>query len=554
MNRIAKGLRAKRFKARAGSEIKLTIETQIGNKLTFRIENAALTGLGGWHVEGQISENEIAMGDIVPESKLMWSDNEVSLGRLVVRNVKFDQDGTFIGVSCIDTKVPLLGSLSKMFEKTGSDESPLDFELSSKKYTIATFLEEDHSHDDLFEKCRQFHLLWSDCMKNPMYQYYSVRNEAHGSRVNFKLSRTKKSAQYINFASFDYLGLSVDPEVKEASKSAIDKYGLSPGGSLALSGKTKLHEELEATISKLLGKEDALLFNAGYAANVGGISAILGLNDVVFADIFSHASIHDGIALAKGKSRYFKHNSMKHLENLLKEHRPNYAGALLVTEGLFSMEGDAPNLKELVRLAKQHNARTFLDECHSFGILGPNGMGAAERDGVLDEIDLFMGTLSKAFGAGGGFVCGSKKVIGWMRSFARAGLFSVGLTPSSVAASLKSLEVHQNQPELRARLKANIAQLREGLAKLGYQAPSDPESPVIPVIVGDDQKIGAMNQVLLDKGVFVNPVIFPAVPVNSARFRFSLSALHTQSDIEIALTAFENAMQETRFTFSGTHH
>jgi 7-keto-8-aminopelargonate synthetase-like enzyme len=551
MSKIAKGIRAKRFKVRDNIEVELHLETELGERATLKLRNSSLTGVGGWISNEEAAKLSVEIGVIIPESKISWNENEVSLGRLVLRSRRPDGDGVHLGFSCVDAKVPLLGSFSKCFEAlSGGEETALDFELSAKKFNLATFMETDHTHGDLLQKCHEYALLKEDYEKSPFWQFYGVRREVSGLRVKLSLPRVRKPTDYISFASYDYFGFSFDPEVKDATKAAIDRYGVSATASPPLSGRTSLHEELENKLANLLRKEDAILFSSGFAANVGALTAILGANDFAVADISSHASIHDGLSASKAKVRLFRHGSNRHLNNLLEEHRPAHAGSLVLSEGLFSMDGTIPDLQGLVKVARKYETRIFLDEAHSFGVLGPTGMGAAEKHNVLDDIDIYTGSLSKGCGTGGGFAAGSRELITWLRAFARAGTFSSAMSAGYAGGSLKSLEILQTRPERRRKLQENIKQFLDGLRALGYEPTSDTESPIIPVIVGDEQKLGKMNQVFLEHGIFVNTIVFPAVPVTSCRFRFSISAAHSASDIQLALMALKRAIEVAGIDFS----
>lgn len=551
MRRISNAIRAKRFRVKEGTEVSLLLETELGDKLSLKVRNCSITGIGAWLDQKSAESIQIEFGKIIPESKLIWGENEVSLGRLTLRSRRPDGEGFMLGFSCVDTRVPLMGSFSLCFEAlSNTNDTALEFELSSSQFSLANFAESDHSHADLFQKCREYALLKADCDKNPLWQFYPVRHTVSGLRVKMTLPKIRKPTEYVNFASYDYFGFSTDPEMKEAASAATAKFGLSATASPALSGKTMLHEELEARLAQLLRKEDAVLFSSGFAANVGSITAILGANDLAVADITCHASIHDGLSASRAKVRLFRHNNYKHLASLLEEHRAEHAGALVLSEGLFSMDGDIPNVNELVRIARQFHARLFFDEVHSFGVLGPTGLGAAERCGVLDEIDIFMGSLSKGLGAGGGFVAGNKEFIQWLRAFGRAGIFSSAVPASSVAGALKALEILRKHPERREKLLGNTRLFLDGVRALGYSPRSDVESPIVPIIVGDSKKLGEMNQVMLEYGVYVNTVVFPAVPVNASRFRFSISAAHSASDIQIALVALKRAMEITGVDFS----
>ncbi len=551
MSRIANGIRAKRFRVRDGAKVELRLENELGEKALLKVNNSSITGLGAWLSTEDAKKISFEYGKVIPESKIVWEDNEVPLGRLILRSRTQAGDGYVYGFSCVDSRVPLMGSLSKHFESlANTDETALDFELNAGKFNLASFIESDHTHADLFHKCHEYALLKEDTEKNPMWQFYAVRHSVNGLRVKMSLPKIRKPTEYVSFGSYDYFGFSSDAEVKVAATKAIEKYGVSATATPPLSGRTAIHEELEYKLAQMLRKEDAILFNSGFAANVGTLTAILGANDLAVADILSHASIHDGLSASKAKVRLFRHNNNNHLTNQLKENREAHSGALVVTEGLFSMDGDVPNLLEFVKIAKKNNARILLDEVHSFGVMGPTGLGAAERLGVLDDIDIYTGSLSKGVGAGGGFVAGTKEFVNWLRVFARAGIFSSAVSPSCVAAALKSIDIIQTRPERRQKLLDNIKMFLDGLRALGYSPKSDPESPIVPVIMGDKKKLGVMNKIMLEHGVFVNTIVFPAVAENASRFRFSISAAHSPSDIQLALVALRRAIEVAEIDFN----
>lgn len=544
MSRISNAIRAKRFQVKPGTDVQLLLENELGDKTTLKVRNCSITGIGAWLDNTKASFMNFEFGKILPESKLIWADNEVSLGRLTLRSKTPDGAGFVFGFSCVDTRVPLMGSFSLCFvDLANTKDTALEFELSSHQFNLSNFAESDHAHADLFQKCREYSLLKADFDKNPLWQFYAVRHQVNGLRVKMSLPKIRKPTEYVNFASYDYFGFSSDPQVKEAAQAAVGKFGLSATATPPLSGRTALHEELEAKLAQMLRKDDAVLFSSGFSANVGTLTAILGANDLAVADILSHASIHDGLSASRAKVRLFRHNNNRHLENLLEEHRNDHAGTLVISEGLFSMDGDIPDVTGLVKTAKKYNARLFFDEVHSFGVLGHTGLGAAERMGVLDDIDMYTGSLSKGIGAGGGFVAGSREFIQWLRAFARAGIFSSAVPPSCVAGALKSIEILQKDNTRRERLLSNIKLFLDGLRELGYNPRSDAESPIVPVIIGDAKKLSQMNQVMLEHGVYVNTIVFPAVPVNLTRFRFSISYSHSASDIQLALIALKRAIE-----------
>jgi 8-amino-7-oxononanoate synthase len=545
LRNLQKGIRQKRFHVRKDRKVYLEVETSLGERIKFAIEDASITALRGYIVEGELCEESSFEGCVLPESRLSWGSESLTLGKLHLKRIKTEGEVTEVVFTCVENKVPLSGSLTKYFYllEDGA-ESPFDFEISYGKFSLASFSEAQFAHPDLFEKCRQYDFFLKEFRKNPLFQYYSVKKEPNGSRAKFTLSGSNFTVDCVSFAGYDYLGFSRHPEVKEAAIKAIERYGMGAEGSPVLSGKTKIHEELEAAVARTFRKEDAVLFNSGFSANIGALTGLLSANDFVLADVFSHASIHDAIAASNAKFRMFKHNNIQHLNSILKECRDEENGTLIVTEGLFSMEGTVPDLVSIVESAKAKNARLYLDECHSIGVMGESGLGAAERFGVLDKIDVFMGVFGKGLGGGcGGFIAGNREMVNWLRFFARSGMFSVAMPPGIAAASLKALELMLREPERRVKLQRNITRFRDGLRKLGITPISDEQSPIIPVIVSDESRMGLMNQKLLSRGIYVNCVLFPAVPVGKSRFRFSLTAEHSDSDIDLALFALEEAFQ-----------
>jgi len=540
MRSIQSGIRQKRFKVSADQPVQVTIEGAGGERHEGRLIDASLLGFAAAFPVDAIFHDAV----VYPESRLSWGKtSSAPLGRLVVKRVSKKDESVEVAFACLDTRVPLFGSLSSCFEglKHG-DESPTEYELGSEKFNLASFQEGEFAHPDIFEKCRQYQLLLRDLKKNPLYQYYSIKLSSVGARSKYKLTGTNRKIDAVSFASYDYMGFSHHPEVKEGAIKAIEKFGVSASGTPILAGKTEIHEELEYKIARLYEKEDAILYTTGYATNIGVVSGLVKSQDLIVADIFAHASLYDGIGATRGRARFFKHNSVEHLQTILKEQRDEHYGTLVITEGLFSMEGTIPDLKKLTKVAHDHNARVYIDECHAVGVLGPRGLGASDKFGVLDEIDLYMGSFSKGLGGGGGgFVVGSKDVIEWLRFFSRQVMFSASLAPSIAGAGVKIVELIEREPERRAKLAKNIKRFRDGLERIGMQTPAHPESPIIPVVIGDQRVMGEMNKILLEHGIYVNCILYPAVPQDQCRFRFSVTVNHTDSEIDLAIMALQNA-------------
>lgn len=540
---IGQAIRARRFEARDGAEVLLEFSDPAGAVQVYSVVNASLGGLLA-AVELTVGEESSPpeAGVILPEAKLSYAGVAHPLGRLAVRRHEEHDGWLFVAFSCVDDRVPLYGDLAKHFAVDTGHEDPFAMELGVQRFNLANFSQAEYDSPDLFQKCRDFELLREDMERSDRLPYYGVRHQVDGSRWRLSLPTSKIPTNYVNFASYDYLGLSADPEVQDAMKQAIDRFGISATAAPANSGQSRYHEELEHTLARMLRKEDCFLFSSGYNANLGALTSLLAGNDLAVADFQAHASIQDALGAIKGKVRHFRHNDNAHMGRILEESRAQHAGVLAITEGLFSMDGDVPDLKEFIRLARQHGARTFIDEVHSFGIIGPEGRGAAEQQSVLDDFDLYTGSFSKVPGTGGGFAAGSKAAIGWLRFFARCGLFSTALSPCYAAATLKSIEIIRRDNSRRKKLRENIRHFREGLEALGVPLLSAPESPIVPVVMKNASQLMRAHQKLLEQKVFVNVMVYPAVAVDQSRFRFTITANHSFSDIELALAALRAAI------------
>lgn len=382
---------------------------------------------------------------------------------------------------------------------------------------------------DIFEKCYDFSRA-EEVMAAGLYPYFTPISEAKGNRVKVR------GREMILIGSNNYLGLIDHPKVKQAAKEAIDRYGVATCGSRFLTGTIDLHELLEERLAKFMNKEAALTFSTGYQTNLGIISSLAGKDDFVITDRMDHASIIDACRLSFAEVRKFKHNDMQDLEKVLSE-IPEDKGKLIVVDGVFSMEGDIADLPNIVKLAKKYKARVMVDDAHGLGVLGKHGRGTAEHFGLEDEVDLIMGTFSKSFVSIGGFVAGEKKVINYIKHFARSLIFSAAATPASVATVLAALEVIENEPERRERLWQITHYMRNSFQQMGYNTgPS--QTPIIPIMIGDDEKCFALWKALRDEGIFTTPVIYPAVPKGQALIRTSYSANHTDEELNLILEAF----------------
>ncbi|MDC0707526.1 pyridoxal phosphate-dependent aminotransferase family protein [Stigmatella sp. ncwal1] len=383
---------------------------------------------------------------------------------------------------------------------------------------------------DVFDKCRS----WKDyriAKAAGIYPYFRSIEASHGAtEVEIEGRRV------IMVGSNNYLGLSADPRVKEAAIHAVEKFGTTCSGSRLLNGTLALHEELEARLAKFLNRESALVISTGFQTNLA-LSSILGRHDIVFSDRQNHASLVDGIRLGFATERKFRHNDLDHLEQLLAAAEPN-AGKIIITDGVFSMEGDLCNLPRLVELAKRYNARLMTDDAHSMGVLGEHGRGVSEYFGLEAETDLVMGTFSKSFASLGGVLAGPFEVINYMRHKARSVIFSASMTPASVASALKALEIIEAEPERRARLLDIAEKMHNGFRAMGFDTGVS-VTPVVPVQIGDQVKCFRFWKALHEAGVFANPVIPPAVEAGHALIRTSYMATHTDAQLDQVLDTFE---------------
>ncbi|MFP8902713.1 aminotransferase class I/II-fold pyridoxal phosphate-dependent enzyme [Streptomyces atacamensis] len=333
----------------------------------------------------------------------------------------------------------------------------------------------------------------------------------------------------------DYLGLSADPRVTEAAARALRRYGVSCSGSRVLNGTLALHEELEGRLAAFVGGEAALVTTTGFQANLA-LAALLDERDAVFADMSNHASLVDAVRLGGAAHHRYRHRDLGHLGRLLAASEPG-RGRLIVTDGMFSMEGDLCPLPGIVELARRHGARLVVDGAHDIGLLGARGRGVSEHFGLIGEVDLVTGTLSKCFGSVGGMLVGPASVVEHLRHSARSVLFSAAMPPASAAAALASLRIIESEPERRRRVFGHARRLLAGLRSLGWDT-GDSTTPVVPVYVGDSRLCLRVWQELLDAGVFTNAVVAPAVARNRALIRVTPQAVHTDDHISRVLDAF----------------
>jgi 8-amino-7-oxononanoate synthase len=382
---------------------------------------------------------------------------------------------------------------------------------------------------DIFEKCSQFTIV-KEAIEGGYYPYFIPLSENEGSEVIYGGRRL------IMCGSNNYLGLTTHPKVKEAAINAIQRYGTSCTGSRFLNGNLELHEQLEDELAAWVGKPAALVFSTGMQTNLGTISALVDRSDVVILDKYDHASIVDGARLAWGETKRFRHNDMEDLQRVL-EKVPPEKGKLVVVDGVYSMEGDIAPLPELIEICRRYGARLMVDDAHSLGVLG-GGRGTAAHFGVTEAVDLIMSTFSKSFASLGGFIAGDTDVIQYIQHHARALIFSASIPPANAAAALAALEVMRQEPERVQRVNAIGERVRTELKRMGYQI-GNSQTPIVPILIGDDMRTVLAWKALFEAGLFVNPVLSPAVPEGRQLLRTSYMATHTDQQIDRALELFE---------------
>ncbi|OGQ13233.1 MAG: 8-amino-7-oxononanoate synthase [Deltaproteobacteria bacterium RBG_19FT_COMBO_46_12] len=383
---------------------------------------------------------------------------------------------------------------------------------------------------DVFEKCLKIYETTQGLREKGYYFFFRKLESPQDSEVVVNGKRV------IMIGSNNYLGLTIHPRVKEAAIKAIEKFGSGCAGSRFLNGTLEIHEELELKLARFFRKEAALVFATGYQTNLGTISALLGRNDVAIIDKYDHASIIDGCRLSFGKVKKYRHNDMRDLERVLEATKDK--GQLIIVDGVFSMEGDIADLPSIIKLAKTYGARVMVDDAHGIGVLGEGGRGTAEHFGLEDQVDLIMGTYSKSLAAIGGFVAGSRKVIHFIKHIGRSMIFSASLPPSLVASASTALDIIEEQPQLRTQLWKNTHKMLEGYKELGYDTGTS-ETPIVPIIIKDSMKVYEMCKLLFQHGIFVNPVVSPAVPPGRELLRTSYMATHTEEQLDKVLVAFE---------------
>jgi 8-amino-7-oxononanoate synthase len=400
---------------------------------------------------------------------------------------------------------------------------------------VAPAAKEEVRGAPLFEKCHSYEVA-ERVRRAGVYSFFRVIESAQDPEV------VCDGRRMIMLGSNNYLGLTNDPRVKEAAIAAIRKYGSGCAGSRFLNGTLDLHVKLEERLAEFMRKDAAVTFATGFQVNLGAISCLVGKGDVVYLDKQDHACILDGARLSFGEVRKFKHNDPVDLARQMRND-VSARGRLIVVDGVFSMEGDIAPLPQIVQAARPFDAAVMVDDAHGIGVLGPTGRGTAEHFGLEEDVDLIMGTFSKSMASVGGFIAGDATVIDYIKHRARTLIFSAAPPPASVAAALATVEIMDREPERRASLWENARFFSEGLKSMGFDTAGS-QTPVVPVVVGEDGAALTMVQRLHEEGVFVNCVISPATSPGRALIRTSLMATHTREQLTHALEAIEKVARE----------
>jgi 8-amino-7-oxononanoate synthase len=402
--------------------------------------------------------------------------------------------------------------------------------------TSSTGRKKSSGTNDIFEKCRSF-TRPNDLQDAGLYMYFEVFEQRQGCGPGEVRLRKRK---VLMFGSNDYLDLINHPKVKEAATLAIKEYGSGCSGSRLLNGTLDLHVKLEAELAAFVHKEAAIIFGTGFQANYAALSALTEKGDAMICDHNLHASLVEGALRSPARTARFRHNDLDHFERCL-ENCPPDEKILVVSEGVFSMEGDIADLRGIVKLAKPYGARVYVDEAHGIGVLGATGAGAAEHLGVLDQVDIVMGTFSKSLASVGGFIAGERAVVDYLKHTARPFVFSASLPAASVAAAAAALHIVKSEPERRLRMLRIAGQLRDELRSRGFLV-LDGETAIVPVVIQDELDLCRLCKALLAEGIYINPVLRPAAAQNL--LRISCTAAHTEAHVERLVATLERVAEQ----------
>ncbi|MFI6053201.1 aminotransferase class I/II-fold pyridoxal phosphate-dependent enzyme [Streptomyces violascens] len=421
-------------------------------------------------------------------------------------------------------------------------EPPVEADADWDARSMKDFMEQ--RDPDLFAKARSFSTYFRRRNEEQLYWYGMPMRSRSGSRVLIHDEQTGREREFLMFASNNYLGLANHPEVVDAVCEATRAYGATHTGSRIIGGTNHLHQELERRLAAFKGRPACIVYPGGYAANLGAISGLVRGHDALVVDKLNHMSIVDGGKLSGAARKIYRHNDMADLERVLERCADEVQGKLIVTDGVFSMHGDICDLPEIVKLAKEYGARVMVDDAHATGVLGARGTGTAEHFGLKGEVDLELGTMSKALAGMGGFVVGDEEVVDYLRFYSNSYVFAANI-PAGVAAGLiASIDVMESEPHRLEQLWSNIRTLRGALTAAGFDL-ENTESAILPIVIGDERRAMEMGRAVRARGLFCQTVVFPGVPLGDARLRISVTSEHTPEDLAEAAGIFVEAARET---------
>jgi glycine C-acetyltransferase len=400
----------------------------------------------------------------------------------------------------------------------------------------------DMPEANIYESAEQFQKFINQFRDDKSYPYGFVSGTAVSRNMDVLDYYSGNAVNAVSFVSSNYLGLSQHHKVIKAVKNAVEQYGAGTCAAPPIGGYTNIHKELEKKLARLHGKEDAILYTSGYAANIGVFQNLFNKSDMVLVDMFVHASIYDGLK-NNTNTKIYKHNDMNYLELVLNREKGKYRNLAIVTDGVFSQDGDLANLPGICTLAEKYGAMVFVDDAHGVGVMGNLGKGTLDYFGVEDRVEIVTGTLSKALGSAGGYAAGSKKLIDYLRLYSRSNTFSASIAPPAVGAASKALDLFEEEPYIIKGLWENTAYLKKRLSDSGFCIGLS-ESPIVPLMINDDMKAIYTARKLFERGVYVVPATYPAVKLKNSRLRVNVSAMHTLEDLDYFCDTLEEVDRE----------
>jgi glycine C-acetyltransferase len=408
------------------------------------------------------------------------------------------------------------------------------YKMDSRNHSLADFNKVEDA--DIMQRARLFKEFSDDLVEKRHAQYRRVSLDGSAPVMKVKDQYTGEVREMVYLASNDYLNLTKHPRTIAAGKAALEKYGSGAGSVPLLGGTLDLHIELEQKVAKFKGCESAIIYTSGFGSNCGTLLSMLGENDIAILDMLVHASIIDGCKNTNQK--FFRHNDMSSLEHVLSKVKDKYRTKLIVVDGVYSMDGDIAQLDRIVELARAYGAYVMVDEAHASGVIGETGRGTPQHFNIEGKVDIVAGTFSKALGAVGGFIAAKGELVELLHFYSRPYMFSTAMTPQSAGSLIAAMEVIEDEPQLRENLWRNITYFRENLLNLGFNL-GNSQTAIFPIIIGDDLKVKEISRRLHEMDIYVNPVVYPAVPKKLARIRMSIMSAHTKEHLDKALNALE---------------